>query len=75
VRTRRHPAEDALFAAAGAAMKGRRRWTQALRLAPLMRFVRRVAPPPLSRWTSVRDLPDPPRQSFRDWWVQEREQR
>jgi L-lactate dehydrogenase complex protein LldF len=75
VRARRHPAEDALFAAAGAAMRGRRRWTQALRLAPLMRFVRRVAPPPLSRWTSVRDLPDPPRQSFRDWWVQEREQR
>jgi L-lactate dehydrogenase complex protein LldF len=52
-------------------MKGRRRWTQALRLAPLMRFVRRGGPPPLSRWTAVRDLPEPPRRSFRDWWVKE----
>jgi L-lactate dehydrogenase complex protein LldF len=70
VRATRHRAEDALFAAAGAAMKGRRRWTQALRLAPLMRFARQGGLPPLSRWTSVRDLPDPPRQSFRDWWVE-----
>jgi L-lactate dehydrogenase complex protein LldF len=65
----RHRAEDAVFAAAGAAMRGRRRWTQALRLAPLLRFVRRGGPPPLSAWTSVRDLPDPPREPFRDWWV------
>jgi L-lactate dehydrogenase complex protein LldF len=75
VRARRHPAQDAAFAAASAAMKGRRRWTQALRLAPLMRLVRRGGPPPVSRWTSFRDLPEPPRQSFRDWWVQDREQR
>jgi L-lactate dehydrogenase complex protein LldF len=26
-------------------------------------------PPPVSRWTAVRDLPAPPRQSFRGWWV------
>jgi L-lactate dehydrogenase complex protein LldF len=69
VRAARHRGQDAVFAAAGAAMKGRRRWTQALRLAPLLRFVRRGGPPPLSRWTSVRDLPDPPREPFRDWWV------
>jgi L-lactate dehydrogenase complex protein LldF len=69
VKAKKHPAEDALFAAAGSAMKGRRRWTQALRLAPLMRFVRRGGPPPLARWTSVRDLPEPPSESFRDWWV------
>ena len=73
VRAQRHPAQDAVFAAAASAMKGRRRWTQALRLAPLMRFVRRGGPPPLSRWTSVRDLPQPPRRSFRDWWVKEHE--
>ncbi len=73
VRAERHRVEDALFAAAGAAMKGRRRWTRALRLAPLMRFARRGGPPPLSRWTSVRDLPEPPRQPFRDWWVQHHE--
>ena len=69
VRAERHRAQDAVFAAAGAAMKGRRRWTQALRLAPLLRFVRRGGPPPLSAWTSVRDLPEPPREPFRDWWV------
>jgi L-lactate dehydrogenase complex protein LldF len=65
----RHRAQDAVFAAAGAAMRGRRRWTQALRLAPLLRFVRRGGPPPLSAWTSVRDLPEPPGEPFRDWWV------
>ncbi|HWF34380.1 MAG TPA: LutB/LldF family L-lactate oxidation iron-sulfur protein [Solirubrobacteraceae bacterium] len=73
VRAKRHPAEDAAFAAAAAAMKGRRRWTLALRLARMMRFFRHGGPPPLSRWTSVRDLPEPPRQPFRDWWVKEHE--
>jgi L-lactate dehydrogenase complex protein LldF len=58
-----------LFAAAAAAMSGRRRWTLALRLAPLMRFARHGGPPPLSRWTRTRDLPDPPSESFRDWWT------
>jgi L-lactate dehydrogenase complex protein LldF len=71
VRAKRHLAEDALFAAARSAMKGRRRWTNLLRLVPLMRLVRRGGPPPVSRWTSVRDLPEPPSQSFRDWWVKE----
>ena len=61
--------EDALFAAAGAVMKGRRRWTLALRLMPLLRLFRYGGPPPISRWTAVRDLPAPPRQSFRGWWV------
>jgi L-lactate dehydrogenase complex protein LldF len=60
-----------LFAAAAAAMSGRRRWTLALRLAPLMRFARHGGPPPLSRWTRTRDLPDPPSESFRDWWTKE----
>jgi L-lactate dehydrogenase complex protein LldF len=69
VRAERHRAQDALFATAATAMKGRRRWTRALRLAPLLRFVRQGGPPPLSRWTSVRDLPPPPPEPFRDWWV------
>jgi L-lactate dehydrogenase complex protein LldF len=69
VRARKHRVEDAAFAAAGAAMKGRRRWTLALRLAPLIRFIRHGGPPPVSRWTSVRDLPEPPSESFRSWWV------
>jgi L-lactate dehydrogenase complex protein LldF len=68
----RHSGQDALFAAAGAAMGGRRRWTRLLRLAPLMRFAARLPIPPVSRWTRVRELPAPPPSSFRDWWVQER---
>ena len=71
VRAKKHPAEDALFAAAGSAMKGRRRWSLALRLAPLMRLVRRGGPPPVAQWTTVRDLPTPPSHPFRDWWVKE----
>jgi L-lactate dehydrogenase complex protein LldF len=63
----------ALFAAAGAAMSGRRRWTLALKLAPLMRFARHGGPAPLSRWTRTRDLPEPPSESFRDWWTRERD--
>ncbi|MBV8195191.1 MAG: lactate utilization protein, partial [Candidatus Dormibacteraeota bacterium] len=71
VRAKKHPAEDAAFAAAATAMKGRRGWTAALRFAPLLRFFRRGGPPPIAQWTSVRDLPDPPKHSFRDWWVKE----
>jgi L-lactate dehydrogenase complex protein LldF len=63
----------ALFAAAGAAMSGRRRWTLALKLAPLMRFARHGGPPPLSRWTRTRELPEPPSESFRDWWTKGRD--
>jgi L-lactate dehydrogenase complex protein LldF len=73
VRAVRHRSEDAMFGVAAAAMKGRRRWTHALRLASLLRFVRRGGPPPVAQWTSVRDLPEPPAQSFRDWWVRERQ--
>jgi len=29
--------------------------------------IRRL-PPPLSAWTSARDAPQPPAQTFRDWW-------
>ncbi len=69
VRAVRDRAQDGLFGAAAFAMKGRRRWTRALRMGRLLRFVRRGGPPPVSQWTAVRDLPEPPPQSFRDWWV------
>ncbi len=69
VKAERHRAQDATFAAAAQAMSGRRRWTAALKLAPLMRLVRHGAPPPLSGWTRTRDLPDPPARSFREWWT------
>ena len=72
VRAEKHRAQDTTFAAAATAMSGRRRWTLALKLAPLMRFIKRAAPPPLSRWTRTRDLPDPPPEPFRDWWIRTR---
>ncbi len=72
VQAERHKVQDATFAAAAQAMSGRRRWTFALKLAPLMRFIKRAAPPPLSGWTRTRDLPDPPPEPFRDWWTRTR---
>jgi L-lactate dehydrogenase complex protein LldF len=33
--------------------------------------IRRL-PPPLSAWTAARDAPEPPRQTFREWWRKER---
>jgi L-lactate dehydrogenase complex protein LldF len=49
------------------------RWTRVLRAARLLRFVRgsRALPPPLSAWTASRDLPEPPAETFRDWWRRE----
>ncbi|MEO6503560.1 MAG: LutB/LldF family L-lactate oxidation iron-sulfur protein [Jatrophihabitantaceae bacterium] len=75
--------EAAGMAAASWAMRGRRRWTWLLRAARLGRLARlsrlsqsatgrRLLPPPLSSWVSSRDLPPPPAQSFRDWWVEQR---
>jgi L-lactate dehydrogenase complex protein LldF len=72
VQAEQHKARDAAFAAAASAMSGRRRWTATLRLAPLLGFIKHGAPPPLSKWTGTRDLPDPPKQSFREWWVKGR---
>jgi L-lactate dehydrogenase complex protein LldF len=73
VKAENHKAQDAVFAAAGAAMSGRRRWTLALRLARAVRFIRgRAAPRPLSNWTRFRDLPEPPSEPFRDWWKKNR---
>lgn len=53
----------------------RRRYELAQRVAragawPISRDGRmeRSLPGPLAGWTAVRDLPAPPRQTFRDWW-------
>ncbi|HRW02909.1 MAG TPA: DUF3390 domain-containing protein [Tetrasphaera sp.] len=29
-------------------------------------------PWPMSKWSNARDLPNPPAESFRDWWKRER---
>jgi L-lactate dehydrogenase complex protein LldF len=68
VKAKPHKAEDAIFQAAATAMSGRRRWTAALKAAKAIRFIRHTAPPPLSRWTRTRDLPNPPAEPFRTWW-------
>jgi L-lactate dehydrogenase complex protein LldF len=75
--------EAAGMTAASWVMRSSRRWTWLLRAARLGRLVglsrlsrsalgRRLLPPPLSSWASSRDLPTPPAQSFRDWWIEQR---
>jgi L-lactate dehydrogenase complex protein LldF len=70
------------MAAAAWAMRGRRRWSWLLRAARLGRLARvsrlsrssvgrRLLPPPLSSWVRSRDVPEPPQQSFRDWWAEQ----
>jgi L-lactate dehydrogenase complex protein LldF len=67
-------AEQALMATAAWTMDSPARWANALRAGRLGRLLggrRRIIstlPPPLSGWTSTRDVPLPPTQTFRDWW-------
>jgi L-lactate dehydrogenase complex protein LldF len=71
VESKGHTAERAAMRGAAWTMRSPRRWTRALRMLRLGRWVRgrRALPPPLSAWTRSRDLPEPPQQTFRDWWV------
>ena len=69
-----HPApERAVMKAAAWTMGSPRRWAAATRAARLGRVLGRrrgrisTMPPPLSGWTSSRDLPVPPEQTFREW--------
>jgi L-lactate dehydrogenase complex protein LldF len=54
-------------------MENPHRWRRALRLLRLGRLVRRgrLLPPPLSAWTATRDLPRPPQEPLREWWLRE----
>jgi L-lactate dehydrogenase complex protein LldF len=59
-------------------MSNPKRWTYALRSGRLGRILGRKrdvigeVPVPLAKqWTDARDLPRPPKQTFRDWWAAE----
>jgi L-lactate dehydrogenase complex protein LldF len=63
--------ERAAMAVAAWTMSSSSRWARALRLLRLGRLARRwrALPPPLSAWTRSRELPEPPEQTLRDWWL------
>jgi L-lactate dehydrogenase complex protein LldF len=69
--------EAAAMAAAAWVMRDDQRWARSIRAARLGRmFGRRrgaIGPlplPVLKEWTNARDVPQPPPQTFRDWWRQ-----
>jgi L-lactate dehydrogenase complex protein LldF len=68
-----HPrSEAAVMAAAAYTMDRPRLYAAAQKAARLSRFAGRRGrglPPPLNGWTVGRDLPEPPKQTFRDWWA------
>ncbi|WP_433532278.1 LutB/LldF family L-lactate oxidation iron-sulfur protein [Micromonospora sp. CA-263727] len=69
-----HPrGESAALAAAAYTMDRPRLYEAAQRAARLSRFAGRRGrglPPPLDGWTGSRDLPEPPPQTFREWWAE-----
>ncbi|MFC5289714.1 LutB/LldF family L-lactate oxidation iron-sulfur protein [Actinokineospora guangxiensis] len=69
--TPKPPTESATMRAAAWAMSNHNRWRRLLRAGRFAKALtrRNTAPPPLSAWTRARDLPQPPPQTFRDWWA------
>jgi len=64
--------ESIAMAAAAYTMDHPRLYAAAQRAAKLSRIVGRRGrglPPPLNGWTTGRDVPAPPKQTFRDWWA------
>lgn len=76
--SRRVPSAEAVMMAAAAwTMSDPRRFAVAERAARAGRLLARgerirSLPPPLSAWTSARDAPAPPRETFREWWARTR---
>jgi L-lactate dehydrogenase complex protein LldF len=73
VEAQRRPTPESIaMAAAAYTMDRPRLYAAAQRAARLSRLAGRRGrglPPPLNGWTASRDLPDPPEQTFRDWWA------
>ncbi len=76
-RAHRVPSPEAVTMAAAAwVMASPARWAAAQGASRLGRVlgrggrIRRL-PPPLSAWSAARDAPEPPRQTFREWWRKE----
>ncbi|MFD7657805.1 LutB/LldF family L-lactate oxidation iron-sulfur protein [Actinosynnema sp. NPDC059797] len=71
-------AEAVAMAAAAWVMSSPGRFAAAGRASRVGRLLGRrtgrisVLPPPLSAWTASRDLPRPPKETFREWWQRER---
>jgi L-lactate dehydrogenase complex protein LldF len=65
-----HPrTEAAAMRAAAYTMDHPRLYAAAQHAAKLSRYAGRRLPPPLNGWTRSRDLPEPPAETFRDWWA------
>ena len=71
-------AEAVAMAAASWTMASPKRFAAAEKASRVGRLLGRktgrigTLPPPLSGWTSSRDLPRPPSETFREWWKRER---
>lgn len=69
---------DVAMKAAAVAMSDARRFALAERAMGVGRLLSRrrgrirSLPWPLSAWTSARDIPAPPKETFRQWWLRER---
>jgi L-lactate dehydrogenase complex protein LldF len=73
VEARKRPGPEAIaMAAAAYTMDHPKLYAAAQRAAKLSRLAGRRGrglPPPLNGWTVGRDLPEPPKETFRDWWA------
>jgi len=65
-----HPrTEKVAMRAAAYTMDHPKLYEAAQHAAKLSKVAGRRLPPPLNGWTASRDLPDPPPETFRDWWA------
>jgi L-lactate dehydrogenase complex protein LldF len=73
VEAQKRPTPEAVtMAAAAYTFDHPRLYAAAQHAAKLSRLAGRRGrglPPPLNGWSAARDLPDPPKETFRDWWA------